>query len=226
MVELVVAHFQEDLRWLGNAPGSLKISLYHKDPAHARPAGILLPNTGREAHTCLHHLCSRYDSLADVTVFCQGRPFDHAYDFHAFLRALAATGTLPTRPHDGTPGQFCWLGHLIDTEQAAGTPLFRGWSKNPAGTGLALQAFFQEVFAEEAPAALPFVLGGQFAVTAEAVHHRPKAFYENALHVSQAFPDAAHCFERCWGRVFGVEGINCLWLAGRKTVALKPIRDK
>ena len=38
---------------------------------------IPLPNVGRESHTIVSHIVSRYDSLADWTVFMQGDPFDH-----------------------------------------------------------------------------------------------------------------------------------------------------
>jgi hypothetical protein len=38
------------------------------------------------------------------------------------------------------------------------------------------------------------------------------------------FPDAAHCFERTWDKVFGVAGVDLDWLGGRQTVYLKPIR--
>ena len=97
-IELVVSRFQEDLRWLRRVPASIGIQIYNKgadDPIppslrDRRNVNLLsLPNVGLEAHTYLTHLVTRYDSLAPITVFCQGHPFDHAPDFHDRLRALA-----------------------------------------------------------------------------------------------------------------------------------------
>ena len=48
------------------------------DPA---PDSVPLSNRGREAHTYAHHVATRYNELAEVTVFTQGNPFDHVPDF-------------------------------------------------------------------------------------------------------------------------------------------------
>jgi hypothetical protein len=66
-------HSHTDLSRLGTNGEDAVLSLHecvllaHISPA---PAGAqILPNVGREAHTYLHHLHNRYDSLADVTIF-------------------------------------------------------------------------------------------------------------------------------------------------------------
>ncbi len=221
MVELVVAHYQEDLSWLRKRPANLRLSVYDKDPdAPGGPDAILLPNVGREAHTYLHHLVSRYDTLAEWTIFCQGKPFDHAYDFKKTLRAMAEGTQL--LPESG----FCWLGHLIDTDDAQGHRLFRPWSKNDDGRGLDLRGFHRALFGTDGPEWYTFVLGAQFAVHREVVRRQPLSFYERALTVSIQWPDAAHCFERSWDRVFGLIGLDPNWLAGRLTVQLKPMRHQ
>ncbi len=43
---------------------------------------IQLPNVGRETHTYLHHIVSRYDSLADWTVFSQAAEPSFGYKGH------------------------------------------------------------------------------------------------------------------------------------------------
>ncbi|RYF61410.1 MAG: DUF3431 domain-containing protein, partial [Cytophagaceae bacterium] len=87
MLELVVAHYTENLNWLRNLPAGVHKTVYTKSPEPVTEhQTLLLPNVGREAHTYLHHLVSRYDSLAEWTVFCQGKPFDHAYDFKKTIR--------------------------------------------------------------------------------------------------------------------------------------------
>lgn len=221
-IELIVAHYNENLNWLRNVPKELRITVYDKGKNNlSEPEAISLPNVGREAHTYLHHLVSRFDSLADWTIFCQGKPFDHAYDFKKILRDVAADpGLLSTRYPQG----FGWLGHLIDTDDKQGHRLFAPWSKNEDGRGLDLLGFHRALFETDGPDHYTFVLGAQFAVHRNVVHQKPVSFYERALNVSISFPDAAHCFERSWDRIFGVAGIDSEWLSGRLTVQLKPMK--
>jgi hypothetical protein len=214
--ELVVARYLEDLGWLRNIPPQIRVTVYDKNPVAPHPRAIRLPNIGRESHTYLHHIVTRYDSLAPFTVFCQGKPFDHAFDFRKTLRELA--------PNPQQIDGFRWLGHIIDTDDARGQRLFVPWSKNDDGHELDIAGFHRALFGSEGPEEYVFQLGAQFAITRELIRTRPREFYEHALKVSVEFPDAAHCYERTWDKVFGVEGVNREWLAGRKTVYLKPIR--
>ena len=221
MLEVVVAHYTENLNWLRNLPTGLQTTVYHKNTDEsAEYKGILLPNVGREAHTYLHHLVSRYDSLAEWTVFCQGKPFDHAYDFKKSLQQFAVN------PSDISPTGFLWLGHLIDTDDDQGHRLFRPWSKNEDGRGLDLRGFHRALFGTDGPERYTFVLGAQFAVHRDLVYQQPLPFYEKAQAISISFPDAAHCYERSWDRIFGVIGINPDWLAGRLMVRLKPMKHQ
>ena len=73
-VELVVAHYSVPLTWvpemlreLGAGAG---LTVYTKGGnASTVPGSTALPNVGREAHTYVHHLHTRYYSLADITLF-------------------------------------------------------------------------------------------------------------------------------------------------------------
>ena len=215
-IELVVAHYTESLAWLRKTPASVRRTVLDKNPGDTFPGAIALPNIGREAHSYLHFILSRYETLCDVTVFCQGHPFDHAFDFHTMLRHIAET--------PATLGDFSWIGHIIDTDDAHGHVLFRGWSKNDDGHELDMNGFHRALFGTAGPAQYTFKLGAQFVVSKSCIRSRPLDFWERALQVATDFPDAAHCFERSWDRVFGVEGIDRAWLGERKTVYLKPIR--
>ncbi len=223
-IELVVARYTEELNWLRKVPKSVWVTVYDKsDEAVLYPNAVPLPNVGREAHTYLHHIVGRYDTLSEWTVFCQGKPFDHAYDFHHRLRAMA---TDPT-----AIGLFQWLGHIIDTDDDRGQRLFTTWSKNDNGRGLDLAGFYRALFGTDGdsarpPAMYPFVLGAQFVVHRDVIRQQPVSFYEHALALSVTFPDAAHCYERTWDRVFGQVGIDPVWLDGRLTVYLKPVKKQ
>lgn len=213
-LELVVARYEENLNWLRRVPDVFQVTVYDKSTS-PHPDSISLPNTGREAHTYLHHIVSRYDSLAELTVFCQGKPFDHAFDFHRTLRALASK-EFPIL-------NFHWLGHIADTDSADGV-LFQEWSKNEDGRRLDLEGFHGALFDEHGPREYPFFPGGQFLVTRECIRRRDIAFYERALEIFIHFPDAAHCFERSWDRVFGEQASTRARMNGERTLYLKPIR--
>ena len=134
-LELVVARYAEDLAWLRRVPKEFAVTVYNK--GDIIPEVIALPNIGREAHTYLHHLADHYEDLADLTVFVQGHPFDHAPDLHERLRALAEGRT--------TVADFHWLGFLADTDDARGRRLFVPWSKNPERIELRLDDFHQQL---------------------------------------------------------------------------------
>jgi hypothetical protein len=216
-MDLVVARCNEDLRWLRNLAPGIRPAVYNKGTPGAWPGEIPLPNHGREAHTYLHHLVTHYDALADVTVFCQGRPFDHAFDFHDSLARLAREGI-------ADPSGFEWLGHIIDTDDARGSRLFQTWSKNPGAQPLDMAAAWAGILDAPCPDRFTFACGAQFAVTRQRVHRRTRAFYQQALQASTATDLAPHAFERIWNHVFGVDGFPAGLLAGAETLYRKPIR--
>lgn len=237
-LELVVARYEESLGWLRKVPAAFRITIYDKGasggsaailPGFKRGEGgervslVALPNVGREAHTYLHHIASRLRAeraglagLAGVTVFCQGRPFDHAYDFHHTLRSLA-------QDNAGSLGPWLWLGHTIDTDTCDGA-LFRAWSKNKSGEGLGIDGFHRALLGSAGPEEYAFVLGGQFAARSSALQGRGLPFWERALDLSTSWPQAAHCFERCWSLTLGLPGPGPELMAGRRTIHLKMMR--
>jgi hypothetical protein len=212
--ELVVARYKEDLAWLKRVPKEFRITVY--DKGYGSSGGIRLKNEGREAHTYVHHLAERYDSLADVTIFVQGHPFDHAPDLHKQLKRYA----------DGsdTVADFYWLGFLADTDDPRGRRLFVPWSKNPDRQELQLDEFHRELFGEPGPDAYRFFVGAQFAVTRATAQCRPQELYQRAANLAVQFPLAPHCFERCWDRVFRSDGTVGRLADGQATAYLKPIR--
>lgn len=225
--ELVIARHEEDLRWLRRVPKEIRLTVYNKgkelDPdlmsllsEGRRIEFHSLENVGREAHTYLTHLCSRYDDLSPATVFCQGHPFDHAPDLHDRLRALV-TG-------EETVDRFRWYGFLDETDDPSGHRLFVPWSKNPERIELETGRLYRELFGEESPEWFHFRGGAQFAVTRESIRSRPREFYERALSLCLSISLAAHSYERIWDRVFGLNVINPAELGSGGVRYLKRIR--
>jgi len=213
-LELVVARHNEDLAWLRRVPRDFIVTIYNK--GDEIPETHPLPNVGREAHTYLHHLAERYETLAGVTVFVQGHPFDHAPDLHERLRALAGG---QERVND-----FHWLGFLADTDDARGRRLFVPWSKNPQRMELQLGDFHRELFHQSGPDLYRFFAGAQFAVTRDAARRRTADFFRRGRDLAVDFPLAPHCFERCWDRVFAADGTAGRLPEDQMTAYFKPIK--
>ena len=73
-VEVVIAHYNENLDWLRNINTKYKLNIITK-------AGIpydVPPNRGNEASSYLQFIIQRYDSLPDYTIFVHG----HRSDWH------------------------------------------------------------------------------------------------------------------------------------------------
>lgn len=213
-LELVVARHREDLRWLRKVPAQVRVTVYDKGGEAA--GAIPLPNVGREAHTYLHHIVSRYDDLAETTIFAQGKPFDHVSTFHHVLRDLAAGRS--------TSDEFIWLGFIIDWDDATGSRLFQAWSKNHERAPLAMDTFSRALWDRPADERYVFFPGGNFIAQRALIRRNPRSYYERALDVAARLADAAHCFERTWDRVFGIDGLPPEHRGKELPVYTKPIR--
>ena len=77
METIVIAKYNEDTTWTTKLQKpDTNCIVYSKGP-HSHPLEINLPNVGRESHTYVYHIVNNYETLANVTVFLQGNPFDH-----------------------------------------------------------------------------------------------------------------------------------------------------
>lgn len=174
--ELVVAHYQEDLRWLDTIP-MRKYTVY--DKSTVSPGGRPLPNVGREAHTYAHHVMANYDNLAEVTAFVQGRPFDHAPEILDRLGVMTAG--------------FQFLGqHRFMT----------GPDGDASHKNLPVGQFFHELTGMLLPAEPVFSPGACFMAHRSVLQRYPKAWWAR-LTARLAAPDtqtwAPWVMERLWG---------------------------
>jgi hypothetical protein len=179
--ELVIAHYAESLDWVrGQEWASPQI--YSKGQTVATPLPIvdLLPNVGREAHTYLHYLITRYDSLPDYVGFCQGNPFDHCRTFIPELRAAFRR----PKPFSG----FGWQLHCDP----------RGC---PEHCGLPLGFYSDRLFARKF-SEFDFQIGAQFVVSAERVKRHPKSFYEWLYVFTREDEVMPWVLERLWAVIF------------------------
>ena len=78
--QLIVARYKENIDWVHDC--GIPYIIYDKG---GDGLGVALLNTGREAHTYLHHIINNYDNLADITIFCQGDPTPNCAGIGDFL---------------------------------------------------------------------------------------------------------------------------------------------
>jgi hypothetical protein len=175
-VEIVVARYDEGLDWLADL--LYPVTVYNKGSQMG--AATPLSNIGRESHTYLWHITSRYENLAPVTVFCQGDAPAHAPNLlESFDWALNEFGflcdTLMECDLDGAPHH-------------PGLPILPIWHK-----------LFPN---QAAPRKLLFGPGANFYASRAAIRSRDLAFYQRALDLHFSEPLAPWVFERLWFYLF------------------------
>lgn len=175
-LQLVVAHYREELRWLEDFR-ELPVMIYSKGSRGPNE----LPNVGREAHTYLHHIIENYDTLADVTVFLQGDPRDHVPDLFEKIWSIDAT----TRYRE--------LSELMLVDDRNG---------RPPQPGLPLAAFYEKLFQRAAPEYYCCRVGACFAVSREVIRQRSRDFYRHAMELVLNEDRGPWCIERLWHIVF------------------------
>lgn len=194
-IECVIAHFNEDLHWVDDIRDIAHISIYHKGTNPPENA-IILPNVGREAHTFLTHIVEQYDTLADITLFLQGNPYDH----------------LPCDPHfKESCKHMVRLAeqHGITTNISYAPYSERGFVLNEYAYKYdnVYGPWFERVFGITFPReGIFWYIGATMAVRKDKILTRPKVFYERLLQEVDHHhtPIEAHFFERSWYYVFNI----------------------
>jgi hypothetical protein len=155
MIELVVARYQEDLEWLRafDECSDFKVTIYNKGPPiECGPHSVIArPNVGREAETWLYHCTTRYDTLADHTVFLQGYPFDHT--------------TTPVTPESLRRAVCPYM------------PLRRLHTEFSHDEPFPMSKWYAEYLFGACPPVLAFSPGAQYLLSRERIHRHPPALY-------------------------------------------------
>jgi len=216
-LEIVVARYNEDLRWSNKYKEYLTV--YNKGDDEIE-GSIRLENIGREAHTYLHHIVNNYDNLADYTIFLQGEPIvPHSPKLYGYLNyILYSNEEIP---------DFFWISTRIvegdfDYEREPYHKIFPN-----------IRYAFEKVFGEQPPEnlmAFRFGAGAQFCLSRDQIRKRSKEFYQNILDIFEhnpekpdelalkllgnggqkldfcpQNPEMAYQMERLWGFVFTYE---------------------
>jgi Protein of unknown function (DUF3431) len=206
-VELVISQCSQDpSRLIAEArrylPPEARVTVYSKCPATAHPGAVPLPNVGREGHTFLYHIVSRYDSLADRTIFLMesaGMTLLKRTMMRDLLTNWCADRMhCPKIPHVGDLQNFT-CGEWKGTTHRPGTDA----STAPATIRPFGEWFSRMIDPTRAPPRM-FCHAAMLSVSRDAIRSRPRAFYQKLLEElgTHSNPESGHFLERSWGAIF------------------------
>ena len=222
-VEFVVAHYNEKLGWLGDVSDYCKI--YSKGGSEIPPDFNVekLENNGREGQTYLYYICRHYDELKDVTIFTQGKAFDHT-GMTALEMMEKALGTKNGEVTTFGTQRDLELFDLWDGIPWKEYPCWRKWlgenlefigKRAPKTPAQYFKDFFNNYGHEGPPMSVGFQPGAIFAVRRETIHRHPKETYQKMLaeffegEMKHNDPETGHYMERFWLATFCPEEYCC-----------------
>lgn len=207
-VALVVAAYRENLDWLNKIKHP--IIVYNKndvEPIVPKNAVVKsIENIGRESQTYLYHIAENYDSLSDVTLFCQGHPFDHCKEFLDIANCKTIQKMNESskqkdsdRKYPENNRHYAPIGHfwMYDCKYHMDKP----WDlqfRIPY-TYIALETMY--------PRHIPLkkfncIWGAMFAVSKENIHRFPKERWQKLLEYHKQFWSMPWAMETIWHYIF------------------------
>lgn len=216
-VEIVVAHYNEDLSWLLSAIAAECTTIYTKGPEvspYAAGGAVNLPNIGREGHTYLHHIATHYHDLEEVTLFVQGRINDHVSESIEELveqaSELDATDILTCASRELKLFN-AWNGTHCDLHSNAPVSK-RQVVKAPCSPGEYFAHFFGH---GHLPSSIGFNPAAVFGVPRELIHRHSLSFYQELLQImfggpmAHNDPETGHMMEAFWLAMWKPEEYIC-----------------
>jgi hypothetical protein len=205
-VTVVVAVYEENIDWIKNIKHNTII--YNKGSRHLEESEkakvIPLQNNGRESQTYLHHIVENYDNLSDMTIFCQGGPFDHSPEFIriANCNSIAKMNAISKKIDDRdwpNDDHYCGIGHyfVYDLIKLASDDWDLKFKIPYILIGLDVMY----------PRCIPMrfmkaLWGANFAVSKQNIHRFSKAQYQKLLDYHQEFWSFPWSMEIIWHHIF------------------------
>uniref|UniRef100_A0A6C0K0M5 Uncharacterized protein n=1 Tax=viral metagenome TaxID=1070528 RepID=A0A6C0K0M5_9ZZZZ len=225
--DLVIAKYKEDLPWLEKYKDRdfRNMYLYNKNEDDnkktAKDCGCVLngkecikidlKNEGRCDHTYLYHIISKYDDLADVTIFTKGSSdmaretkklaftVDKVFETKNTVMSIEEHPT-PMHVHAGSFSMNSYRSSHPKNHNGVLDILGRKMKPaNPRPFGKWFEKHFPGVNINKA------VYSGVFAVSRHHIHQHPKSYYQKFLEELEGHPnpEVGHYLERSWVAVFG-----------------------
>ena len=188
---IVVAKYKEDISWLSKLPPEIKVYVYDSSP------GGNLQDLKRERHepyTYFTHMIDHYDELDDLTVFCQGSPFDSVSE-QEFMRVTLNC----TQPYMSI-GKFRTPSALADEDVSLGY--------------LPISKTLTKFFGIPHKTTVSWTHGAEFLVAKERIlQYSKQTLIRARQHTLDVEPlwGERHIFERMWDTIFGYEWHKHKW---------------
>jgi hypothetical protein len=183
-MEFVIAVYNEDISWVEENEINSSSCIYLKMEREVKDiykSVEKLPNVGREGHTFLYHIIKNYESLADVTVFTQGRISDQCPNLVSKSIELNGSKNYEILGLTYNITNFSCIHHV----------------------GIPIREVCETLF-ENPPSCFSFSVGAFMYVPKELILSKPKQFYERCLKILEKDinPIEGFIFERIWGLIF------------------------
>src|SRR5271170_5965957 len=213
-VEIVIAHYNENLDWLSGCADCVTIYSKGETPKARFRRVQSLPNVGRESHTYLSHIVRNYDRLADVTLFLQGNI--HDWNDGTPPHTDFPISTLKRKASSMSRNSMIAFGRIKEFQDWDGIPwltdgtgYFERRGKGIRMSGLTPGQFWKFIFGADHPQSIKFSQGALFAVGADVITRRPLKFWQNLLKyfedLNHKNPEEGHYMERFWMTIFSPE---------------------
>ncbi len=108
MHDLVIARYDEDLRWIEEVPACYFVTIFNKgqpltDRSVLNRADFVYQTTNRgfESETYIRHIIDGPEAKSEYTVFSQGNPLEHSPDFISLLDRSSSWDAVQ-------PLSWCW----------------------------------------------------------------------------------------------------------------------
>jgi len=220
MIDIVVAHYNEELSWIKNLKIEHvnKIYIYSKYEAKQNKPGVRRAvvdekfmdqkyfhqlsnkveykhkdNIGRESETYLSHCVEQYHNLAEHTIFLQGEPHVH-WDYINSLLDRFQNGELDVSDNS----EWFW-GVFLDGH-------IGGWYGATDASNYNFYTWFRTYVDQEIHLinGFPVYYGACFGVGKKQIQSRSIAFYQKIINneLQTVNPECGHFLERLWFYIF------------------------
>jgi len=217
--EIVIAVYEEDISWLDKIPSDNYSHMYiynkgkPKKYNFPKSTVIDLPNEGYEAKTYLTHITTRYDNLADMTLFIPGTAWTRDYkrekliytiDFLSRNNESVIIGTNDDDIIESEKEFFIDSYSYSNLENRKNNPE----SKLDPALLRPYGRWFEYMFGDEKHKCVSS--NGIFSASRTDILKRTKDFYlKLLLQLNSKSPESGHYIERSWANIVSIPGENC-----------------
>ena len=202
-VEIVVAHYNEDIEWI--KPYANNVTIYHKwseeSPRFPVKRRIKLKNVWREGHTYLYHIINNYNSLANITIFLQWWIEDQIKKKVMYANLEKYVWETKRYWFSTRRMRFMWKRNPQIKYRWKFKKMINNWKIKRAEQSF--DVFYKNIFGKEQPYFIPYFICWNFWVKKKAIQNRSLCFYEKIIqYFVHNNPEEWHYLERLWFEIF------------------------